>query len=359
MRILVACATFPPSRTGYARVAANLVTEFRKAGHEVGVLSEPGGCEHIGRAHRLTMEGRKLLQDRWDIVQVVGPSPFFTEQVVNVAHRISVPCVYKIDAFPGLSTYYPGWLPRLVDRIYVRTAFARATRLADQGVYSTRDFAEWARPRPRLWSVIPLGVEDPCLTVPASFASTPSNDRRLRLLFVGQLRAYKGIGFLLDATRLLRDGGTDFELTVVGDGPLRPDLEAQAARLGIQSGVRFRGALDDQQLHQEYLRNDVLVLPSLGAESYGLVLVEARLHGLEVISSDLPGPREVARELGGAVVPPADSPALARVLEGLTRTDRGPRQFEANVAASHNWSTIAQRYLDLYRDILVAKEQHH
>jgi len=114
----------------------------------------------------------------------------------------------------------------------------------------------------------------------------------------------------------------------------------------------FRGRVSDGDLHQEYLSNDVIVLPSLLGESFGIVLVEARLHGLQVIGSDLPGVREVIREFNGKVVPPGDVAALAQALRGVERPKPEARQFNTRLAARFSWSETARQFLAVYRDLL-------
>jgi glycosyltransferase involved in cell wall biosynthesis len=354
LRIVVACAQFPPSRSGYARVAGRLAQEFGVAGHTVELITESLGCARVGRIHRLTHAGRATLRGRPDIVQVVGPSPLFTEQVVGETARLGLPCVYKADAFPGLSTYYPGAIPALVDGVYVRTLLAKAMRSVNCAVYSTRDFAQTTWPRPDRWSVIPLGVDDPCLSgrSPTSARPADPSDGTLRVLFVGQLREYKGVTFLLQAVRALRRTGSTIRLTVVGEGPLRAELEASSTDLRSEGAVEFRGLLGDAEVHSEYLTHDVLVLPSLQADSYGLVLLEAGMHGMKVVASDLPGVREVVGELGGVVVRPGDPLALADALRRSGSSGRVDHEVNRGLAARHSWSTIAAEYVDLYEAVL-------
>jgi glycosyltransferase involved in cell wall biosynthesis len=354
MKIIVASAQFPPTRSGYARVAGNLAREYERAGHSVILLTEHMGCGRFGRVHRLTGEGRRILRQGADVVQVIGPSPLFTEQVVSAATHFRLPTVYKTDAFAGLSSYYSGRIPQIVDSLYVRTVLTRAMRMTDWTVFSTRDFAAAAVPRPAGSSVIPLGLSDPCLLrLHEKLPSLPSTgERPLAILFVGQLRPYKGVSYLLQAVRELHDLGFPNHVTIVGDGPSRAGLESLASHLNIESLVTFTGALGDAELHDEYLRHDVVVVPSLQAESFGLVLIEGGLHGLGAVASDLPGLREVTRDLGGIVVPPANSTALASVLQKMVPPRSSERRLNMDVAARYSWPVVAGQYLRLYARLL-------
>ncbi len=175
--------------------------------------------------------------------------------------------------------------------------------------------------------VIPLGIHlEP-------FASPePSGAARLRLrwsgpprghadrarpviLFVGRLRAYKGLPYLLEAlTRI------DANLVIAGDGPEAGSLRARCRELRLTDRVHFAGHLPEDQLPAAYQAADVFVLPShLPSEAFGLVLVEAMASGLPVICTELgTGTSEVIRhDETGLVVPPADPSALALALERL------------------------------------------
>ncbi len=353
MRVVVASAQFPPTRSCYARVAGNLAEQFRRNGHTVVLLTEGHGCSRVGRVPTLNAEGRRILDEGADIVQVIGPSPTFTEQVVFRAHRLGIPVVYSLYAFAGLATFYSGPIPAAVDALYARTLYRFALRRIGVAVFNTRDFAQ----NFSLYSVpsriIPAGANDPCAlpgAVPVG-GRTPGGSG-LRVLFAGQLRRAKGVEYLVSAVGALVRSGSRVRLTVVGDGPCRPLLERQVADLGLGDVVTFRGAVEDGQLHQEYLSNDVLVLPSLLGDSFGIVLVEARLHGLQLIASDLPGVRELVREINGHLVPPGDVGALAAALRRIEPPRPEARQFNTRLAARFSWAEIARQFLAVYRELL-------
>jgi len=353
MRVIVASAEYPPVRSGYSRVAGNLAEQFRRNGHTVIPLTEHRGCSRFGRVPVLNLEGMRAIRQGADIVQVIGPSPPFSEQVVWEAHRRGIPVVYALAAFAGLATYYSGPIPSTVDTVYERTVYRLALRMVDAAVFHTQDFAESFGLRAIPWRVIPLGASDPCATAPAPSRSTwGADDGQLKVLFTGQLRRAKGVANLIRGVAQVHDAGRPVRLTIVGDGPQRQRLERLVDRLGIRPLTRFRGRVEDAELHQEYLSNDVLVLPSLLGESFGIVLVEARLHGLQIIASDLPGVRELVHEFNGKAVPPGDVPALAQALQSIERPKPEARQFNTRLAARFSWSETARQFLAVYRDVL-------
>jgi len=351
MRIILASGQFAPARSGYSTVATNLFHEFEHAGHSVEIITEGKGCRRIGKVFTLTPDARRMIRSGVDIVQIIGPSPLFTEQLVKVATSSGTISSYNLFAFAGLSTYYGGPLSKLVDTLYVHTLLSRALRHAGVLIVPTHDFARSLGPLQSKCAVIPLGVADPCLTGPTTIR-TPGDGpgtEILKVLFVGQLRRYKGIPVLLNAVALLKTSGRRLRLTIVGEGPDRPVLERTVGRLGIKENVIFRGALDDTALHTEYLSNDVLVLPSLFGESFGLVLVEAALHGLKVVASDLAGVREVVRDLGGSLIPVGDAKALGGTLGDLSPLRPEDRRLVPSITSRYSWPQVAARYVEAYR----------
>ena len=156
----------------------------------------------------------------------------------------------------------------------------------------------------------------------------------LRLLYVGRLVYYKGIEVLLRAMAApspASPGPRPWRLTVVGEGPLRPDLEHLADSLGLNGAVRFRGYVGDDDLRQAYADHDVFVLPSVSrAEAFGLAMAEAMANGMPVVSTELEtGTSWVNLDgVSGLVVAPGDSAALGAALERL-----GPAAVRAPLAA--------------------------
>jgi glycosyltransferase involved in cell wall biosynthesis len=134
---------------------------------------------------------------------------------------------------------------------------------------------------------------------------------------VGRLHEQKGHIFLLQAAALIRQAHPQVRFRIIGDGPLRPALEARARELGVGEAVEFLGARDD--IAEQMRDFDVFVLPSLW-EGLPYVLLEAMAAGLPIVTTDFRGVREVISDGSEAiVVPTRNAEALADAIAELMR----------------------------------------
>lgn len=135
------------------------------------------------------------------------------------------------------------------------------------------------------------------------------------LLFVGLLRYYKGLNYLLDAMPHI-----PARLLIVGEGPMSDALRAQAWALGLGEKVIFAGRVPDEALPAYYRAADIFVLPaSERSEGFGLVQVEAMSSGLPVVCTELGTGTSYVNKHGesGLVVPPKDAQALVQAINTL------------------------------------------
>ena len=143
----------------------------------------------------------------------------------------------------------------------------------------------------------------------------------MKLLYVGTLIGRKGQPVLLEALSRLTGNGVGARLTLVGQGPERPELERLADRLGVSDRVTFTGGLDHDRVRQEYARADVFCLPSF-AEGVPVVLMEAMASGLPVVSTRIAGIPELVEDgEHGFVVRPGRADDLE---QALAPAGRGP-----------------------------------
>jgi glycosyltransferase involved in cell wall biosynthesis len=157
------------------------------------------------------------------------------------------------------------------------------------------------------------------------------------ILFVGHLIEEKGVGLLLEAFRnLLQGRRNDLRLLVAGDGVLRKYLLDKTKSMGIETKVRFLGAVSKAQVAELMKECDVLVLPSF-RESFGIVLVEAMACGKPVVATRSGGPTEIVSEDTGVLVPYGDADVLSKAIGYVLDN---PHKFEAGKISRH----VRQKY---------------
>ena len=201
--------------------------------------------------------------------------------------------------------------------------YTRATLLADARVARNLDATVVPSSSIGGFLVERLGVPrervhhiDNGLVLPA--ASPPRNVRAL--VFVGMLIERKGVEDLITAIDLAHSELPGLHLDIVGDGPLRSTLTAQALRAGLQDAVTFHGFRQD--VPRILATADVFVLPSR-MEQQPLALIEAMASGKLILATDVGGVLDMLRPAGaGAIVVPARSPQLlADGLKKLAKLD--------------------------------------
>ena len=231
------------------------------------------------------------------------------------------------------------WPRRHGPSVY-RELFATADAVTANSAYTRGRLVELGCPPERL-HVLPMGVDR------AAFAPPRPREPRsggLRVLTVARLVEIKGIAYALQAFARLHAGDPDARYDVVGDGPLRADLERLAAELGVASAVTFHGALGPDAVRPLLWDADVFVLPSVTVEGdqegQGVVLLEAQAAGVPVVATDTGGlPGTLLSGRTGLLVPEREAGALAAALEELAG-DPGRRAAMGAAGRAH----VAERF---------------
>jgi len=139
------------------------------------------------------------------------------------------------------------------------------------------------------------------------------------LVAIGRFAEQKGFGLLIEALAQARSAAPGLHLTLVGDGPLRPEIEGQIASLGIGAAVTLTGWLDEARVRAALTSAQALVLPSF-AEGLPMVVMEAFATGRPVIATAIAGVPELVTPETGWLVPAGDAAALARAIATLAAT---------------------------------------
>lgn len=271
---------------------------------------------------------------------------------------MDIPNIVSLLAAPGMSApvvitehthpafHNIGWHWQMLRRLLYHRA--------DALVCMTNSVLTWLQQRIRVRGyVIPNPVE--AVVVHARAADTSEETERTRIVVaMGRLSREKGFDLLLEAFSRIAPRHLDWRLKILGDGPLRSDLEEQAAKLNLSGRVEFTGVVADPF---PALRAADLFVLSSRFEGFGNALCEAMAYGLPVISFDCPsGPREIVRnEVDGLLVPAQDVTALATAMDQLMSNAQKRLRLAARapeVVARFGLERVLSLWDQLFADLL-------
>ncbi len=356
------------------RVASRI---FPNSEHAVFLVSSLDFYVYDREALRIARQGTRD-GSSWDIVHAPTPvSPLAATQL----YRLGLPVVLgpwngNLGLPPGFrdilrkdsAWLYPArHLGRLVDALVGGTRHATALLTATESTSAgiPRRYHHLCVPMLENgvdletfaagpWPVAPR-------TVPVDvFEAEPGVDAEpLRLLFVGRLVPFKGVGMLIDAVARL-SAEIPIELCIVGEGPMAGEWREQVSRLGLTVQVRFTGNLPPREVAREMHAAHVFCLPSV-RESGGAVLLEAMACARPVIAVGFGGPAEIVDETVGLTLPPAGPTAVVEgFVSALRDLVRHPETWRRRGEAGrqraeerYSWDAKVDSAISLYRDLLV------
>jgi phosphatidylinositol alpha-mannosyltransferase len=295
------------------------------------IVPANGSLPNIILSPRSFFRVRKALErERFDIVHLhepMTPTPCVATLAVCTAPMVGTFHANGDLSWMKAATPVWGFLAERLDRRIAVSPLA------------ARSAERWL---PGEYEIVPNGVLIPPYADPAN--------REDRVVFAGRHERRKGLHVLLEAWPRIRRA-TGARLSVCGADPLRVKLLISRLRID-DDGIDVRGFLPQQEFTDELLRAKALVAPSLGGESFGIVLVRPLACATPVVASDIEGYRETMTPETCLPFPPGDSEALGDAVIALLADE--PRR-EAMGAAGRElaqslyaWDAIARRLLDIY-----------
>ena len=206
----------------------------------------------------------------------------------------------------------------------------------------------------------PIVVRNSVLPDPMAMGwrrADPSPDA-LMVTTVARLYVTKGLTYLLEAMAWVRQSHPTVEFRVYGDGPMRDELLAHAARLGLDGESLFPGAFTDRaELSRIMATTDVFVLPSI-LEGQPLALVEAMAYGCAILATTVGGVPELIEDgANGLLCPPKHPRCLAEKL--ITLLDDAGLRTRLGQAARRSYehcpfqpAAIGREFISIYQDAL-------
>ena len=329
MNILFCSVPFRPSVGGIETVSALLAERFQRLGHRVILVTQTAAS--VADADEYAVVRRPSFRQ---LCRLVGWADVVFHN--NISLRFAWPQVWlRRPWVVAHHTWIPkrgwaGFIKRLVIRRASNIAVSRAV----------------AASLPVRCAIVPNPYADDL------FVCLPAGPRNRDLVFVGRLVSDKGVDVLIGALGLLARRGRRVGLTVIGDGPERAALERQAAELGVGAQIDFCGRRIGGELVAALNDHQLLVVPSVWEEPFGVVALEAMACGCIPLVSRSGGLPD-AIGLGGVVVPLGDVDALAAAIDELLgNAERLECLRSAAPAhlARHTRDRVASDYLHIISD---------
>jgi glycosyltransferase involved in cell wall biosynthesis len=208
--------------------------------------------------------------------------------------------------------------------------------------------------------VVVPGAVDPHLFVPAqdrrlikAALNLPTD--RVILFTVRNLVPRMGLENLLNAVEMLGPASQRPMLVIGGEGPLRERLHAEIRRKGLRDVVQLTGFIPEDKLGQYYQAADLVLVPSLQLEGFGLVIVEALASGTPVMGTPVGAIPEILNQVDPVLVAKGtDGPAIAQALERVLKRLQEPgerarlvQKGRALVERRYNWTQHCTELVDL------------
>jgi glycosyltransferase involved in cell wall biosynthesis len=200
------------------------------------------------------------------------------------------------------------------------------------------------------WRIVPNGVGDD------EFAEVPPGADATDLLYIGELRALKGVDVLLAAMTRLHERGCRLTVTIVGDGASREELKRQAQQSEIAEAVRF---LPPMPARQAFALGRVMVVPSR-AESFPYIVLEAAAAGKPLIATKVGGIPDMFGPFADRLIPADDCGALERALTDAVNhpatTQDAAALLRERIRTNFSLDDMVDGGIDAYRSALAARK---
>jgi len=354
--VLLVTPDFPPAFGGIQRLMHRLVEHLERV--DVRVVTPGGACaERFDRTCGL------------DVLRVAQSSRFRQAGTIGTLNAAAVLAAVRFRPSVVLSAHInvcPGALVirRLLRVPYVQYLHGRELvirpRLTAAGLRGaaaviavssyTEALAVAHGAEPQRVHRIPPGVEFPEHS-PRARAESPTVVTIARLE-----QRYKGLDVLIRSLPLVRSRVPGARLVIVGEGPMQPVYESLARSLELDGGVEFAGGIDDAERDCLLDRAHVFAMPSRlppdgGGEGFGIVYLEAAVHGLPSVAGNVAGAVDaVADGETGLLVDPTDHVAVADALTTLLASPETAQRLgraAADRARAYAWPMIARRVEDV------------
>ena len=360
---------------GVERHVYILAHELAKRGHDVTVLAARSP-KHSQLSEIENLSVRRVPREvsLYNSYLPLSLLWHFDPSEFDLTHaHTPVPAIADIAALknitartPFILTYHnditkSGFLGGVISSIYNITLGKSLVKNSDIIITTTQSYADNSKLLKSSLSkvrVIPNGVDcdlfKPGLDTIFAREKYGINPSDKLILFVGHLDHYKGCEYLVRALPLIAEKIEHVHLLVVGSGPQSGFLRQISAALHVEDKITFAGYVEDGYLPYIYASADVLVLPSVSSyEGFGIVQLEALSSGKPVVTTTLPGVRDVdPQEIASLHVQPKNPLALSEAITTLFENPDLSKKMGRNgrelVLERYSWPKVVESIEKLY-----------
>lgn len=362
MKIAIVVPYFPPKVGGTETATQRLATHLAMRGHAVTVITamegdlpeervENGFTVCLIRGNPSSLPGALNFCFRTlAVLKRTDPDIVHAQSILRngIACFLGKVLLHKkyVTYCRGGDVYDPWFLKGPVSRLVLDNAGVR--------IALTEDMKSAMRAMTKKEViVIPNGIDiqDAKISRDAARARLGMPPGEKIIIFVGRLHPDKGLKYLIDAFAQVVREYPPAKLYIVGDGPEKQSLEAQASGSGVGNGIVFTGAVENEKVPLYLVAADVFVLPSV-SEGFPVAMLEAMAAGLPVVTTDVRGLTEIVKDgENGLVVGPRNPDAIADRLLTLMRDDALRAVMSGNnreKAGEYSWENVALQVENAY-----------
>ncbi|RJQ35845.1 glycosyltransferase family 1 protein [Candidatus Microgenomates bacterium] len=373
LHILQTPVRFNPYIGGVENHVYYLSKELIKLGHDASVI-----CANEPKDKRLSIEGIKvkrlnyllkitntnitlgfpwsLLNTKFDIIHTHMPTPWSADISILMGKLMKKKSVITIHNDIDKTSF----LSKIITEIYLHTIFLLSLSIVDRIIIVNE---EWEKSFLNTGSILKR-YKNKISTLPNGVNNEffkPLNIQKQKdsVLFVSILdkhHKFKGLDYLLEAIKLVKESIPDVKLIIIGEGKLRTKYEDLSKKLGISENVNFLGGKKQKDLIKLYNMASVFILPSTEIEGFGIVAIEAMACKTPVIATDIVGvAKEIKRNNCGIIVKPKNSSSLAEAIVMILKNPKSAGRMGGNgrrlVEEKYDWQRITKNIENIYKEI--------
>jgi phosphatidyl-myo-inositol dimannoside synthase len=357
-RLLILTPDYPPAPGGIQLVSERLAAGIDSFQTRVLTLAEPGAARFDRsratsvrrvRGSALPHTGRLAVLN----ASAVREALLFRPHVTLSMHIVASPAAAAIKRALGVPVVQYFHAEEIGARARLAAFAAQRADVAIAVSDYTAGLVRATGAAPVAITVIPNGVDVPGASSQQGDPALEPLDHPTFLTLARIQERYKGHDVLVRALALVRAKVPDVQWVVLGDGSLRPGIEALARSYGVADSARFLGSVSDEQRNWWLRRTRLLAMPSrlpaggFAGEGFGIVYLEAGAYGKPVIGGNVGGaPDAILDGVTGLLVDPLDELALAEAITTLLLDRQLADRLGAagrRRAEEHAWPAIVAR----------------